>query len=246
MTQDYKKALEVCQRWLENIEQQKKNTIALQKAARLAIQGKRHEAMEIKRNIDSQPRVFDGANFEQVMPDILSALEQAQNGQEVDVEKQLSVDKNFLGAFVNMRIKEVSVKEWEQIHKKPYTQSGDPTIGEYGVSFRWNYHSTTNLIPIGSISKKDAENFVKKLEQGYLTPKAKPEATEVNFPSLDGVKAEAEQEQDCLREATEGMPDVIWLTKGYTTYLDPDIFGRIDEPLTKYVREDLTQPEKDK
>lgn len=67
--------IDVCKRWLKHIEQQKQDTATLQKAASLARKGDRDEALRLKEQVDNQPRVFDGANFEDVMPTILSALE---------------------------------------------------------------------------------------------------------------------------------------------------------------------------
>ena len=82
---DYKEALDVCQRWLNFIKRQKQNTITLQKASSLARQGRRDEALRLKSSVDNQPRIFDGANFEPVMPAIQSALRIAERLQSGEV-----------------------------------------------------------------------------------------------------------------------------------------------------------------
>ena len=71
---DFEGALNVCDRWLAHIEQQKQNTITLQKASSLARQGDTEGARRMRSSVDSAPRVFDGANFMDVMPQIQFAL----------------------------------------------------------------------------------------------------------------------------------------------------------------------------
>jgi len=71
---EIEEALEVCNRWLKHIEQQEQNTIKMQKAAALARNGDKIGALRLKSEVDNQPRVFDGANFLDVMPVIISTL----------------------------------------------------------------------------------------------------------------------------------------------------------------------------
>lgn len=75
---DVEKVKGVCQRLLNYIERQKQNTITLQKAASLARKGDRQGAMRLKSQVDNQPKVFDGASFEDVMPTTQRALEIAE------------------------------------------------------------------------------------------------------------------------------------------------------------------------
>jgi len=57
-------ALDICRAWFRHLEESKSRTDALQHAAELARQGRHDEALEIKRRIDSTPRVFDAAHLE--------------------------------------------------------------------------------------------------------------------------------------------------------------------------------------
>lgn len=72
---DFLKAKNVCERWLNHINQQRETTETLQKAASLARSGDREEAMKLKSKVDSQPKIFDGANLLSVIDEIQFALE---------------------------------------------------------------------------------------------------------------------------------------------------------------------------
>lgn len=86
---DFKEAMKVCERWLKHINQQKENTITLQKAAALARKGDKVGAMRLKSQVYSQSRIFDGANFLDVMPQIQLALRLADRIQNGDVSKYI-------------------------------------------------------------------------------------------------------------------------------------------------------------
>jgi len=68
-------AIDVCNMWLKHIEQQAQHSIIMGKAASLARKGDMVGARKLQSQVNSQPVVFDGANFEDVMPTILSALD---------------------------------------------------------------------------------------------------------------------------------------------------------------------------
>jgi dihydrodipicolinate synthase/N-acetylneuraminate lyase len=87
MEHDFKEALETCDRWLGHIEQQKQNSVTLQKAAALARKGDMAEARRLKNQVDTTPRIFDGANFIDVMPQIQFALRLAERMQSGEVSE---------------------------------------------------------------------------------------------------------------------------------------------------------------
>lgn len=60
-------ALEECQRWLDYLEHQRNRVIEMQKLATMARQGKQEEAQKRMRQMDRQPKVYDGARLEQAV-----------------------------------------------------------------------------------------------------------------------------------------------------------------------------------
>lgn len=68
-------ALETCRAWFDHLERQKVRTAALQRAARLARDGEPERARKIVKNLDRQPRVFDGARLRPAVEHLITELE---------------------------------------------------------------------------------------------------------------------------------------------------------------------------
>lgn len=84
---------------------------------------------------------------------------------DITLEKKMNIDPQFLDVYVTMRVKEITVEEWEAIHGREYTQSGDPTKGIYGVAIRWNYHCSSVLIGGDfGLTRSQAMAFCKKMK----------------------------------------------------------------------------------
>jgi hypothetical protein len=56
-------AKSICHEWFAYIKRQEENTVTLQKAAALARAGNRKEAMRLKNQVDTQPKIYDGARL---------------------------------------------------------------------------------------------------------------------------------------------------------------------------------------
>ena len=68
-------AIEVCNGWFAYLESQKEKARRLQEAATLARNGNQEEARKIVRQIDNQPRVYDGARLEPAVRRLIELLE---------------------------------------------------------------------------------------------------------------------------------------------------------------------------
>ena len=68
-------AIEVCNGWFDYLESQKEKARRLQEAATLARNGNQEEARKIVRQIDNQPRVYDGARLEPAVRRLIELLE---------------------------------------------------------------------------------------------------------------------------------------------------------------------------
>lgn len=86
---DFNAAFDVCEKWLKHIDQQREKTITLQKAAAIARKGDREGARRLKNQVDIQPRIFDGANFLDVIPQIKIALKIADKLQSGEVSEEM-------------------------------------------------------------------------------------------------------------------------------------------------------------
>ena len=71
--------------------------------------------------------------------------------------------------FVTARIVEITIPQWEAIHNRPYTQSGDPTKFVYGVGHRRGYNDVVYPVPNSGdgIAHDDAQMIVDALNRGY-------------------------------------------------------------------------------
>lgn len=74
--QELKDAVEIANNWFAYLERQKQNTDVLQKAASLARKGDKEGAMKLKKQVDTQPKIYDGATLLPAVKKFVEAAEE--------------------------------------------------------------------------------------------------------------------------------------------------------------------------
>lgn len=72
-----REAIDICRGWLAHLDRQREKTLKMQRLAAKARKGpeEAREAQREMRQIDRQPRVYDGARLEPAVKHLIKALE---------------------------------------------------------------------------------------------------------------------------------------------------------------------------
>ena len=70
----------VAEGWFAYLDRQRERSRRMQEAAKMARDGQQEEAQRIVRKLDSQPRVYDGANLERAVRVLIAAAESGEEG----------------------------------------------------------------------------------------------------------------------------------------------------------------------